>query len=262
VIRYNVTPSAINTAGTYDANIVVTPTGVAGAPAVRVPIRYVVTTAAAVTVSPARLDLTQTGTAVPPAQTLTLAGPNVTYFVRATQPWIRVAASGDSVPGTIQVTFDTANREPGDYAGEIIITPSGLAEVRVPVTLKVQAAATLDVNPKTLTFAFTTGGSAPAAQALNLTSSGAAIGFTAAAATQSGGNWLSVTPTSGTTGASGAAPTALSVSVTPTGHHQFGDRRQPRCRSGRDHHDQGAESRTGDRGRSADRQQYRSDGAE
>lgn len=216
-IRYNVTSSAITTPGTYDANIVITPTGVAGAPAVRVPIRYVVAAASVVTPTPARLDLTQNGTTVPAEQTIALAGPNVTYFVRSTQPWIRVAAIGDSIPGNIRVTFDTSALTPGDYAGEIVVTPSGLSDVRIPVTLRVQAGATLQVNPQALTFAFTQGGTNPAAQNLTLASSGAAIPFTATATTQSGGNWLTVTPATGTTGATGAAAVTISVAADPTG---------------------------------------------
>jgi uncharacterized protein (TIGR03437 family) len=217
LIRYNVTPSAVTAAGTYEANIVITPTGVTGAPAVRVPIRYIVSASQSVTASPARLELTQTGTTAPAEQTISLTGPNVTYFVRATQPWIRVTQVGDSIPGSVRVTFDTSSLQPGEHAGEIVITPSGLPEVRIPVTLTLQSAARLNVTPTSLTFAATPGGAAPAAQNLSLTSSGAAISFTAAATTDSGGNWLSVTPASGTTGASGAAATALRVSVDPTG---------------------------------------------
>ncbi|HVO97925.1 MAG TPA: hypothetical protein VMT15_07650 [Bryobacteraceae bacterium] len=66
-------------------------------------------------------------------------------------------------------------------------------------------------SPTSLTFAYTIGGAAPAAQSVNLTSTGSALTFTTSISTQSGGNWLSATPPSGTT------PASLSVSVSATG---------------------------------------------
>src|ERR1035441_10347898 len=66
---------------------------------------------------------------------------------------------------------------------------------------KVSAAAgsgtTIQVSPAALTFPYSAGGAAPANQNLNVSSSGAALSFSADAATTSGGGWLSVTPTSG-----------------------------------------------------------------
>jgi uncharacterized protein (TIGR03437 family) len=80
----------------------------------------------------------------------------------------------------------------------------------VPVTLVVsRQLPQLNVNPATLTFAHTPGGTPPTSQSVQVTSSGDPINFTAAATTATGGNWLSVSP------ASGATPAALTVSVTP-----------------------------------------------
>ena len=81
-----------------------------------------------------------------------------------------------------------------------------------PRIRKVTVAAGLTTSPTSLSFAYTIGGTAPAAQQLNITSSGAAMTFTAAASITSGGsNWLSVSPASGTT------PATLNVSVNPSG---------------------------------------------
>jgi len=66
-------------------------------------------------------------------------------------------------------------------------------------------------SPSSLSFAYTIGGAVPTAQTIALTSSGAALSFTAAATTASGSNWLSVTPTTGST------PTTLTVSVSTAG---------------------------------------------
>jgi YVTN family beta-propeller protein len=69
----------------------------------------------------------------------------------------------------------------------------------------------LSLSPSNLTFAFNQGGSAPSAQTFSVSSSTGEVSFTAAVSTTSGGSWLSVSPTSGTT------PATLSVSVNPTG---------------------------------------------
>ncbi len=71
------------------------------------------------------------------------------------------------------------------------------------------AGAGLLVNPASLSFSAATSGAAPASQTLNITSSGAALGYTAAAS--STGNWLSIRPGSGTT------PGTVTVSVNPGG---------------------------------------------
>jgi uncharacterized protein (TIGR03437 family) len=70
---------------------------------------------------------------------------------------------------------------------------------------------TLRITPETLSFSYTPGGPAPAAQTVVVISPGATLTYTAAPATASGGNWLSVSPTSG------PANTTLTISVNPAG---------------------------------------------
>lgn len=65
-------------------------------------------------------------------------------------------------------------------------------------------------SPPSLSFSYTIGGSNSATQNLGITSSGAALTYTASVST-SLGNWLSVTPTTGST------PATLTVSVNPSG---------------------------------------------
>jgi hypothetical protein len=72
----------------------------------------------------------------------------------------------------------------------------------------------LTVNPPTLAFSYQQGASTPSPQNVSVSNSGAASSFTAAASTTPTGTWLSVSPTSGTTG----TPTAtLAISVIPQG---------------------------------------------
>jgi uncharacterized protein (TIGR03437 family) len=75
------------------------------------------------------------------------------------------------------------------------------------VNLNITQAATLSVNPTGLNFSFQVGGTAPAAQAIQVTSSPTAAAFTIAATTQTGGDWLSATVNTGTT------PATISASL-------------------------------------------------
>ena len=94
-----------------------------------------------------------------------------------------------------------------DASGNILFTDTGNNRVR---KIAQSAANSISATPATLQFSYTIGGAVPAAQTMNISSSGAALSFTASA-TSSGSNWLSVSPSSGTT------PAALSVSISPSG---------------------------------------------
>src|SRR6516164_1684885 len=69
----------------------------------------------------------------------------------------------------------------------------------------------LTVSSRTLTFHFETGGKAPAPQTVSVGSTGAALTYAVTTHTNSGGNWLSATPTGSTT------PGTETVSVNTTG---------------------------------------------
>lgn len=214
VLRMNVNTTAVSTPGTYDATIVITPTGVPSAPQVRIPIRYILSGSAQVTASIARIEATQIGSAVPANQTITLssATPGLTFIAQGSQPWIKVNPTSGSIPGSVQVSFDSATLTPGDYSGNVTISVGGAQTLTIPVALRVQSSATLQVTSTTLGFAAMQGAPAPAEQTINLTSTGVPINFTATATSTVGTtNWLRVTPTSGTT------PAMLRVSVDPTG---------------------------------------------
>jgi uncharacterized protein (TIGR03437 family) len=73
------------------------------------------------------------------------------------------------------------------------------------------AGAGLVASPPSLTFSYSTGGAVPAAQAVSISSTGAALSFTAGASASSGTNWLSISPTAGST------PATLTVSVNTAG---------------------------------------------
>jgi uncharacterized protein (TIGR03437 family) len=142
---------------------------------------------------------------------------NLTYSVNAStnnggNNWLLVGPlSGSTAPGSnvINVSVAPALLSAGTYTGSVTITSTGVANspVTIPVTLQVTSG-TLILSTTSLNFPFTVGGSNPAAQTVQVTATGGPLSFTAAANSGTAGtNWLSVTPTSGTT------PGALSISA-------------------------------------------------
>ncbi|MBI3682674.1 MAG: BACON domain-containing protein [Acidobacteria bacterium] len=96
----------------------------------------------------------------------------------------------------------------GSYQGTITVNVTGLGTATIQVTLTVGAGAPASLSPNQLSFAFQTGGSNPPAQLVQMsTQGGQQVSFTAAAT--STGNWLQVTPQSG------SAPGFVAVSVNP-----------------------------------------------
>ncbi len=97
--------------------------------------------------------------------------------------------------------MNTAGLAAGTQNGVITITSSGAANspLSYAVTLIVAGQPSLSVGPPSLTFGGQVGGTNPASQTISVASTGGSLSFTAAAT--STGNWLSVSPTSGTTNA-------------------------------------------------------------
>ena len=156
------------------------------------------------------------GGGVPPAQNLTVsstAGPlSLTATVSPGSAWLVVNPISGSTPVNLAVSVSTAGLGPGTYNGHITIAAAAASNSpqTVNVTLSVSSAPTLTLGSSALNFAFQTGGAVPAMQSVAVGSSGAPLALTASSAA-SGGNWLSVSPSSGTT------PVNLSVSVNPAG---------------------------------------------
>ncbi|MEZ5400879.1 MAG: hypothetical protein R2729_14505 [Bryobacteraceae bacterium] len=128
--------------------------------------------------------------------------------------WLTVTPNGNT-GSSLTITANPAGLAPGAYSATISVSSCAASNDprRITVNFTVTGgtpAPTLSVAPMTLTFT-ATAGTNPAAQSLNVTSSGAALAFTATASANTGGNWLTVSPASGNT------PATLSVAANVTG---------------------------------------------
>lgn len=173
-------------------------------------------TAPVISASPSSLSFTfSQGGQLPARQTISLTSTSSpsTFSLAITNSsggnWINVTPLSGAIPGTLTVQVDpfSAGLGAGTYTGTITVNQS----FRIPLTLTV----TTSLVPSPVSFTFTaqqgpsgTPTPAPPAQALNVTSGGATQ-FTASAS--SPGNWLSVSPASGT------APQNVTVTINPAG---------------------------------------------
>jgi uncharacterized protein (TIGR03437 family) len=221
---FNVSADASNlTTGTYSGAIWVTIPTAAGSP-FRIPVTFNVT-GGTISATPTSLSFTQiVGGAAPAAQTVQVAlSPSTStapYTIAAstTTPangnWLAAAitAGGGTTPGTVTVTVTPGSLAAGTYTGTVTISSTGVtgSPISIPVTLTVQQA-TIVAPATALTFSQLAGGSAPASQAVAVTSTPGPVSFSVASTTTSGGGWLSATI--GTSGTSGTTPGTVQVSV-------------------------------------------------
>ena len=204
--------------GSYLAQIVLVPAATTAAPVgtpVVVPVFLTVENAIPVVASPASLSFSAIAGAAPLSQSVGLTASSPTAFTAtatSTGKWLSVfpasgTANGVSTP--LAVTADATNLANGTYQGTVTLTTAGGVVTTIAVTFTVSGpTVALGISPTTLAFAYTLGGTVPAAQTLQIAGSQS---FTAAATTSTGGSWLAVTPASGT------GDTSLSVTVNPAG---------------------------------------------
>jgi uncharacterized protein (TIGR03437 family) len=186
-------------------------------------------TSEVMTVSPANLSFTtQLGSpTVPPVQPLTITGNSgvlsYTSVLTTTSGgnWLvaQGSTSGNTV-GTIEIgVANYSNLQAGGYTGSVTISSQASnSPITVPVTLTVVAAPTLGVSPTQLTVSQgQSTGPNVSTHTLQVSAASQAaggsdvIGFNASATTVKGGNWLSVSPSTGTT------PAGLTVSINSGG---------------------------------------------
>jgi uncharacterized protein (TIGR03437 family) len=182
------------------------------------------------TVDPAGLTFQfSAGMTAAASQTLSLSNPTSqtkTFTVSATTiaggSWLSVSPSSGSlapfVAGSINVTVNPAGLVPNTYTGLITVkvSPTGESFV-IPVNALIASSQqSIVLSQSGFRFQAVQGGGAPPTQSLTVINGGpGTLNFSAAASTTSGGNWLSVSPATGSSNATSAG--ALAVSVNPSG---------------------------------------------
>lgn len=195
-------------------------------------------TAPQMNVSPASLSFTvQAGASNFPAdQAVTISSTsgvlNFSAMVATTSGgnWLLAkSATSGSTPGSITVGLvNFASLTPGTYFGSITISSSASnSPVIVPVSLSVLVVPTLSVSPSSFTVNQVGASGVTTTRQAIVVNSTPQVQFTAKAATQSGGSWLSVDPTQGATpgivtaiiNAAGlpAGTYVGTIAITPTG---------------------------------------------
>lgn len=165
-------------------------------------------------VSPAALSfVASAGGPNPAPQSFTVANTGslpFSYSLLESSSWLSLAQSGGVAPpsGQPMIAIDAAGLAPGSYDAVVDVVAPGVAgsPASVQVHLDVTAGPTLSVQPGSLSFSGSAGGSSPAPQTLHVENAGTgtfAISATAAPA------WLHATPS-----AAPSVPPALDISVT------------------------------------------------
>jgi trimeric autotransporter adhesin len=196
--------------GTYAGAISVAPTG--GSP-LSILVNLVVTAPVTLSPSPSTLNFNYSqGGSGPPAQTVQIPSPSsgsVAFTTASGASWLTVSQLSGSTPTTLTVTI-SGNLAAGTYSGTVSVTVGSYIAASILVTATVSPPAAISANPSSLMFTASAGSAEAVTQPIQLSASGStAVAFTAVAS--SAGNWLSVSPSSGST------PSTLEVSVSPTG---------------------------------------------
>jgi uncharacterized protein (TIGR03437 family) len=136
--------------------------------------------------------------------------------------WLSVSPSSGSAtlssPAAITITAAPGALPAGSYSGTVTVTGAG-STVGIPVTLSVSAPPAVILLSQTgLSFTGVAQGGALLPQTFGILNTGqGSMNWTATASTASGGNWLQVSPSSGTGLQQSASASSVSASVALTG---------------------------------------------
>ena len=151
----------------------------------------------------------QVGTPAPSPAGILVCSANYTDFNATVSTvsggaWLSAPAHGKTTPcnpPNLEISVDPTGLSPGTYTGSVTVTGAGdfALPIVIPVSLRVSTQALISTDPIQIRFDVPPSGPAPAPQSLTILSNGSPAPFSATAITVSGGNWLSVTPSSGST---------------------------------------------------------------
>ena len=185
-------------------------------------IREILATPPTIAVAPTALAFAaNSGGATTAPQNLSLTGsiPGLNFSVSADSNWLTITPSNDRTPRLLQVTADPSNLQPGTYTATITVAPTDAQPSAIPVSVTFTVGPALPpqfgFNKSSFSFTYATGSKARSDTLTVTDLGGGQIAFTAAASTNSGGSWLSVTPASAT--ALPNKPATLTITADPTG---------------------------------------------
>ncbi len=175
-------------------------------------------------VSPTSLSLTAfSGGAVtvgiPVAASSSSAGLPVQVAVSTSSggSWLKVDTTAANCPANVTISADPTGLAAGKYQGTVsVLSPYANpphADIAVTFTVKDPVTGHLNTDTTPLSFPVLTGASPITAQISLTTSGSGSLSFVAGSSTFSGGPWLAVTPSNGTTSAS--SPDTLAITITP-----------------------------------------------
>ncbi|HTC90563.1 MAG TPA: IPT/TIG domain-containing protein [Bryobacteraceae bacterium] len=215
--------------GTYSGSIIVSSTA-SGIPAQTVPVTLNVVASTAVA-GATKLTFTQAaGGTAPDSQSFQISGVPTGATIGAISTvlsgsgWLSTAVSGN----TVTVTANGSQLAQGTYSGvvTVIVPGAGASPLYIPVTLDVTSATSaITLSASTASFNVLTGSmSVPGSTTFQVTSStSSSVPFTAAFVPGTGGNFLTITPTSGNTPATVTLAVNAAVSSTLAAGTYTGD---------------------------------------
>lgn len=220
--------SASLAAGTYNGAVQVSASGANGSPQ-SVAVTLTVNAGPVLAVNTTALSFSgQTGAAISSQQVSisnsgsgTLSWSASAAVSSGASNWLIVSpltGSATANPATLTVSVNPTGLSAGVYTGTVTVSPSGSGGspqvIKVTLTL-LSANATLALSPRVMQFSAAVG-SNPQPQTLQIQNTGAtALNFTVQPSTLTGGNWLAVSPASGS--ATAATPGNVLVQVTSAG---------------------------------------------
>ena len=200
--------------GVYTGSILVS-SSVANVPSQTIPVTLTIVASTAMA-APTNLTFTQAaGGTAPDSQSVQIAGVpsgatiGVISTVLSGSGWLTATASGD----TVTVTANGSQLAQGTYSGvvTVIVPGAGASPLSIPVTLNVTAATSaISLSLSSVSFNVSAGSmSIPGSQSIQVTgtAAGTSAPFTATFVPSTGGNFLTVTPSSGNT------PATIALSV-------------------------------------------------
>ncbi|MGH6691509.1 MAG: BACON domain-containing protein, partial [Gammaproteobacteria bacterium] len=176
-------------------------------------------------VAPANLSFSaRAGAGGPAPQRMTITGSvigiawSAQVAAESSGNWLAVSPASGTMPSVVDVRVDVTNLAPGTYQGTVTIeaplASPPMQTVAVRLTVEAALPPKLAVEPSSLSFETLAGGEAPAKTLRISNAGGGNFNWTARAETTSGGNWLSVSPASGSVSAGTSAQVRVAAGST------------------------------------------------